>query len=248
MYPDATTFVLEVINFLVLLWLLHRFLYKPVQAVLDARVQADAKRSQAMADERKALEASAAELARESAALAARRDAAEQALQQAIQVERRQRLEALAKELESQRRKEQARIAEEGQRSQRQGEQALRARAAAFVAGYLQRLATPAVEDAVIALFLEDLAAQSDAARAALRYSCAEDGHVDLEVTTAFPAATDVRERVQQQLHALTGDAHVTVWRTDPALVAGICVQVPGHRLEASLRRGVEAFLAEAAE
>ena len=34
---DWTTFVLEVLNFLVLVWLLKRFLYRPVLAVIEAR-------------------------------------------------------------------------------------------------------------------------------------------------------------------------------------------------------------------
>lgn len=245
MQLDATTFALEVVNFLVLLWLLHRFLYKPVQAALDARVQAQARQARALADERSALDQRAAELARQAAALAERRDAAEQALQQSIEVERQQRLAALAKELEGERQKAQARLAEDVQRSQRQGERAMRRRSAAFVAEYLQRLSTPAVEEAVIDLFLKDLAAQSDAAREALRASCADDGRADLEVSTAFPASPEVRERIQRQLHELTGNVHATAWRTDPALLAGICVHVPGHQLEASLRRGVEAFAGE---
>jgi F-type H+-transporting ATPase subunit b len=34
---DWTTFFLEILNFLVLIWLLKRFLYKPVLRMLDAR-------------------------------------------------------------------------------------------------------------------------------------------------------------------------------------------------------------------
>src|SRR5271165_5845351 len=34
---DLTTFILEIINFLVLLWLLQRFLYKPVLKVINER-------------------------------------------------------------------------------------------------------------------------------------------------------------------------------------------------------------------
>lgn len=245
MQLDATTFTLQVINFLVLLWLLHRFFYKPVQAALDARAQADARQTQALADERKALDARAADLAQQAATLAARRDAAEQALLQSIEAERQRRLAALAGEIEAERRKAQARGAEEAQRRQRQDEHALRERAGSFVAQYLQRLASPAIESAVIELFLQDLAAQSDAARQVLQACCAEDGRAGLEVSTAFAASPEVRERVQRQLHALTGDAHATVWRTDAALLAGICVHVPGHQLEASLRRGVDAFAAQ---
>lgn len=246
MQLDATTFALQVVNFLVLLWLLHRFFYKPVQATLDARAQAEARQTQAVADERKALDARAADLAQQAAAMAARREVAEQALQQSIEAERQQRLAALANEIEAERRRAQARIAEDAQHRQRQDEQALRERAGRFVAQYLQRLAAPPVEHAVIELFLSDLAAQSEAARQALQASCAVDGRAAIEVTTAFPALPAMRERVQRQLHALTGDAHATVWRTDAALLAGICVHVPGHQLEASLRRGVDAFATQA--
>lgn len=246
MQLDATTFALQVINFLVLLWLLHRFFYKPVLGVLQARAQAEAARAQALADERQALDARAADLAQQASALDARREAAEQALQHTIDLERQQRLAALAKEIEAEQQKARARMAEEAQRSQRQGEQALRERAGTFVAHYLQRLATPAVEAAVIELFLQDLATQTDTARQALQACCAEEGSASMEVCTAFPVPSQTRERVRLQLHALTGDADGAVWRVDPALLAGICVHVPGHQLEASLRRGVEAFATEA--
>ena len=46
---DWTTFVLEVLNFLVLLWILKRFLYQPVLEVLDAR-QARIKAEMAQAE------------------------------------------------------------------------------------------------------------------------------------------------------------------------------------------------------
>ncbi|MGA8005319.1 MAG: ATP synthase F0 subunit B, partial [Burkholderiales bacterium] len=37
MQLDLTSFVLELINFAVLVWILHRFLYKPVLAAIDRR-------------------------------------------------------------------------------------------------------------------------------------------------------------------------------------------------------------------
>ena len=39
---DLTTFALEVLNFLVLVWLLKRFFYQPVLAVIEARRAAGA--------------------------------------------------------------------------------------------------------------------------------------------------------------------------------------------------------------
>ena len=40
---DWTTFVLEALNFLVLVWLLKRFFYQPVLAEIEARRDATAK-------------------------------------------------------------------------------------------------------------------------------------------------------------------------------------------------------------
>ena len=37
MQLDLTSFILELINFAVLVWILHRFLYRPVLAAIDRR-------------------------------------------------------------------------------------------------------------------------------------------------------------------------------------------------------------------
>jgi F-type H+-transporting ATPase subunit b len=37
MYPDWSTLALQTVNFAVLVWLLHRFLYRPVLSLIDAR-------------------------------------------------------------------------------------------------------------------------------------------------------------------------------------------------------------------
>ena len=39
MQLDLTSFLLELVNFAVLVWILHRFLYKPVLAAIDRRAQ-----------------------------------------------------------------------------------------------------------------------------------------------------------------------------------------------------------------
>jgi len=37
MHFDWSTFALQTVNFAILVWLLHRFLYRPVLRLLDAR-------------------------------------------------------------------------------------------------------------------------------------------------------------------------------------------------------------------
>jgi F-type H+-transporting ATPase subunit b len=246
---DLTTFVLEVVNFLVLLWLLKRFLYKPVQSALEARAQTAAKQAEELRSRGAALDAAAAELAKQQQALQATRDAAERELANDVAAQRQKRLTELAHELAAEREKANARATQEQARSQQQAERELRQRAGGFVADYLQRLASAPVEAALMELFLADLAEQSEQARAALRdgWSGGRDGAPTIDVSTAYAPPAPLRERVEAHVSALMGQPSRTEWRIEPALLAGIRVHLPGHQLEASLRRGVDAFVAESA-
>jgi len=246
---DATTFVLEIINFLVLLWLLNRLLYRPVRAAIDRRAQAQASRQQALDERQAGIDAEAASLTQGKAELEARRRAADAELADEIAALRQKRLAELAHELDAEREKAKARLAQQQQFLAAQQEGELRERAGRFVADYLARLASPAVEAAVVELFLGDLDRQSGPARTALRdgWSVRGEAPPSVEVSTAFPQPAAVCSRVDAQIEALMGATVRTRWQIDPQLLAGICVHLPGHLLEASLRRGVDAFAARAA-
>ncbi len=93
---DAWTISLQAVNFLVLAWLLHRFLYAPIQEVLarrkqeleEAKLRGEA--AEAKAEEvRRALEAERSELARE-------REREMERVHAELERERSQRLEAAA--------------------------------------------------------------------------------------------------------------------------------------------------------
>ena len=245
---DATTFVLEVINFLVLLWLLTRFLYKPVRSALAKRALAEENQAQALESKRAALDASKAELDRQRQALVTQREAAERDLAGDIAAQRQMQLIELTREFDAERDKAHARLEQEQARARQQGDREQQQRAERFVASYLKRLASPTIEAAVIELFLADLTEQSEQARAALRdgWALRHGGAPTIDVSTAYAPPIAVQERIEAQVSALMGQSARTQWRIDPALLAGICVHLPGHQLEASLRRGVDAFATEA--
>jgi len=246
---DVTTFVLEIVNFLVLLWLLTRFLYKPVRSALAARAQAATNLREELQNRSAALDTRAAELEKQRLALAARRDAAERDLANEMAAQRQKQFTELGRELDAEREKARARFEQEQMRTREQEERELRRRAASFVAQYLRRLAAPSIEAAVMELFLAELAEQSQDARVALRdgWTQRHEGAPMVDVTTAYAPPPELRERVETQIGTLMGQVARTQWRIDPGLLAGICVHLPGYSLEASLRRGVDAFAEEAA-
>lgn len=256
---DATTFVLEIVNFLVLLWLLNRFFFRPVRAALQARADAEAARTQALNDERAALTAERAALQQAHADQAVQQERAKAALADEMAALRRDKLKALDEDLRSEREKADARMAQERARQCDQSERVMRERGAAFVTDYLKRLASPAMEDAIIGLFLQDLAARADDAALALRDGQPAESNSGgvageealspsapalLELRTAYPVEAAQRARVESALAQLMGRAVHFAWHEDARLLAGICAHLPGHQLEASLRRGVDAFAA----
>jgi F-type H+-transporting ATPase subunit b len=100
---DWTTFVLEVINFLVLVWILQRYLYRPVLNILAARktgierVLAEAKEAEERASALKGqFESRLADWEQEKAAARA-------SLETALALERERQMEALAEALAAER-------------------------------------------------------------------------------------------------------------------------------------------------
>lgn len=246
---DATTFVLEVINFLVLLWLLYRFMFKPVQAALQARQTQDAARHQALADKEAALQADAQALAAQRASLVSQKSAAEASLASEMQALRQQSMKNLETELAAEREKAHARMAQEIARACDQSEKAQRQRATVFLNDYLMRLASPALEAGIVDVFLADLDSRAEQVSQVLRHGW--DGRAGtqaaIDISTAYDTTAAQRDAVEARLHALLGQAAPIVWRQEKQLLAGISAHLPGYQLEASLRRGLDAFAVEGA-
>ncbi|HUL68076.1 MAG TPA: F0F1 ATP synthase subunit delta [Burkholderiaceae bacterium] len=236
---DATTFVLEIVNFLILLWLLNRFLYRPVQAAIARRQRQAEDAARALDAQRAVLDDGQRQLQVARGVLDAERDTERQRLATEIAAERTRRLDALRTELEDERTKAKARwTAEQKQEARRQDEAAAR-RAEAFVRHYLERLAGPELERAITGLFLSDLAALATEPRDRLR---AQAGGGAIEIATAFTPAETERSRIEAGLLAALGPPVAAHWTIDSSLIAGIAVRLDGHQLEASLARSLVAF------
>lgn len=233
---DWTTFALEILNFLVLVWLLQRLFYRPVLAALDARqarVQAELDQaSQAQRDAealRQQYEDRMADWRRQA-------DARHAALEQALA---RQRAAA-----EAQLRQTQA-DAEDKARARRSAAEAARetelrrqARQAALAeaAAMLKRLACPALDARIVQVLEDDLAALPAAQAAALAASARRLGDgARAELVSAHPLDDAQRDRIAMALAAVTGRPLAVDMRTDPELIAGVRIGIGDSVLHANL-------------
>ncbi len=232
---DWTTFTLEIVNFLILVWILKHFLYHPI---LDVIAKRRAGIEQALADARR-IETEAITVKQQHeqhlAEWEEEKEAARANLLKELAAEREHRMAAL-----------EAVIAEERQRRsvlderrRRDFEQAAEqqgiAQGAAFSARLLARVASPELEARLYTLLLEDLRGLRAEDRHALAEAAAAAG-LQLGVQSAFSLDEGKRSELARVLAEITGRTLPVDYRVDAGLVAGFQVNVGPWVLHANLR------------
>lgn len=230
-----TTFGLEIFNFLVLLWLLQRLLYRPVKRVIEERQLATEK---ALADtqaERQAALDLKSQYDHRLSDWEAEKSRVRAELDSELAAERVRRLTELNVALEAERARRQSleerRLAELTQElAQQAREESLR-----FLAQLLERLASPALEEKVMAIALEDLAKLPEETVQAVREAgCEAEQHVT--VVSAHALNSEQREQCTQACSCLLSAMPVVEFREDSALLAGVRFAVGPWVLGANLK------------
>jgi F-type H+-transporting ATPase subunit b len=236
MQIDWWTLAIQTVNFLVVVWLLGRFLYRPVRRIIDEREAAD----RAAMDEARS-KAEAAEAARKDyearrAALAETERTREAEHGRAMEQERAALLEAAraeAVEIVAEAREKAAR-AEAG------AVDALRDRIAGLAADLAARaLAGGGGIDAVT----DHLDALPEAERAALARDLAGDEELSVVAPGAMPEAD--RATWRAVLRERLGRHVAIAFREDPSLIGGVALHFPHGRLDFSVAGRLDRALRE---
>ncbi|AWK88183.1 hypothetical protein [Azospirillum thermophilum] len=227
---DGWTILLQAVNFLVLVWLLRRFLYRPVLAVIAAREAETAGNRAAAAALQAAAETASRAVEAERAGIAAEHDRSIADALAAAEAERAALLDKARAEADRLLAEARARIADE------RGDalQSLKRSALALGTGLSQRLLRDLAPDATPLLF--------ERACAALAALPAErrDALLPADGRIAMAAAADPgdaqRAAWTQRLSALLGRPVRLDLEVDPDLVAGVELRFPGLILAESWR------------
>jgi F-type H+-transporting ATPase subunit b len=216
---DLWTLGLQTVNVLVLAWLLHRFLFKPVTAAIarrqaaTARTLAEANAARDAAEtQRKALEAERAELAAGRETLLAEARVAAHAERDVL-------LERASAEVA--RRAEDARAALQLER--RDAESALSAQTCELAVSIARRLLERLPRRSVLNIFLDDtctaLSTLPDEQRRVLLDHDASGG---LQIVTADALSPDEQTQCHERLAATLGPSMDISFIVDPNLLAGV--------------------------
>ena len=154
---DWLTFGFEIVNFLVLVWLLHRLLYRPVLAMIQRRRDEIAAAARAAEAQQAEAEQRKAEYDRRLEDWAGERAGARRELDEELERERQRRLQALEAELADRRRREETLASRQAGQAREAAERAALALAGRFAARLLGAAAGPDVQARLVRLLVAEL-------------------------------------------------------------------------------------------
>jgi F-type H+-transporting ATPase subunit b len=238
---DWTTFGLEIVNFLALIWILKRFLYRPVLATLAER-RAGIAHSLAEARETEAravslqtqFEGRLSDWEQEKAAARSQFEAA-------LDAERERQMAALAQELAAERERSAAQDAHRQESLKRELVAQADTLVRRFAAELLSRLAGPELEAGLAELFIEELGKLPEARLVPLLAS--QNGQIQGTVVSAYPLSDEQRQQISAAIAASLGIHEGQVrYVEDASLLAGVRVSLGAWQLDFSLAGELGAF------
>jgi len=239
---DWTTFALEILNFLVLLWLLKRFLYGPISGAIARR---RAQIEQTLAEGRQAkAKADALERQYQGRLEDWEREKADARAQlgRDLEKERSRRLAELAASVERERLRREAAAARDAEQRRRELQHSALRQGSAFAARLAGRLAGPELEARIIDVAISDLRQLPQERRDALHAAAAQTRDPSTAIGSAYPIAQPQREQLVAALNEAAAARLDPVFAVDPALVSGIRIELGAWILAANLRDELAAF------
>ena len=248
MLIDWFTVAAQALNFVVLVWLLRRFLYGPITRAMEERQRGIDEQIEAADRLRAEAEAEGERLRAETERFEAERDQRQRALREELDDARSAALAAARGEADELRDRWRAAVLRERDGFLQELRQQAGGQIVEVSRSALRDLADEQLEARVIDRFLGRLDDIGDEQRRTLEGATdGEDG--PLEVRTAFEVPAALEDRITRTLHEHLEPGHGVVFTVDPTLLCGIELRVGGYALSWSLDDHLdelEAVLSEA--
>jgi F-type H+-transporting ATPase subunit b len=238
---NSSTFILEIINFLVLIWILQRFFYKPILAVIAKRKAfidqsiIDTQLLQQQAEKQRSLYESRQQLWEQE------KQVALSALHQQINVERRLQMEQLKADLIEERTKLNVTLQHQQQAFQQQSQLQALQNGAHFASLLLKQSAGPELEARLVMLLLNNLKALPETCNLC-QQMLANKKAIAIKVTSVYPLSTEQQAQLEQQLAELINSPITLQYQQEATLIAGIRLDIGAWVLNANLQHELIGF------
>jgi F-type H+-transporting ATPase subunit b len=234
MHLDWFVFFAQIVNFLILVYLLKRFLYGRIVKAMDNREAKIVARYEEAETLKREAEKSAALYEEKNKVLAEKQ---EELMNQAVQeaeTRRKELMEKARQDVDTIR----ERWKETVQREKESFLQDLRQRAGRQIHQIARRLlndmADTDLEERIIAVFLKRIEAMNEAEQKTLQDSIARSDE-EIIIQSTFPISSPLREKIQEGLRRYqVGEPRIRYETTDE-IVSGVELRAHGHKLAWSL-------------
>ncbi|MDT8399580.1 MAG: F0F1 ATP synthase subunit delta [Pseudomonadales bacterium] len=250
MLIDWFTVGAQVLNFLILVWLLKRFLYQPILDAIDAREQRVAAELADAAAKQQAAQRERDEFQHKNQVFDEQREALLLKAEKEAELERQRLLEEAQEAMRALSDRHQDMLKRDADDLKQSLGLQTRQEVFAIARKTLADLAATSLEERMTAVLVSRLRALDADARAALA-DALESSSGPVLVRSAFDLSQAQQESIKQALHETFGTAVPLRFETAPALISGIELSSDGQKLTwsiagylAALEKAVEALVA----
>ena len=230
MLIDWFTVAAQIANFAILVWILKRFLYRPVLDAMAAR-EKRVRETVAAADRQKAVaEEESSRLREQQDAFARQKEDLLKKAREEASATRDELLAQARKEADASQAQRRNSLDRDWQEFHAELTQRTQGEALAVARQALRELADAEIEERMVAAFLKKLTALDGDAKAQLQ-AAASGSARPLVVRSGFTLAAPIRERLQQALHDQFATRSEAQFETRPGLIAGIEVAFDGQKV-----------------
>jgi len=224
MQVDGFTLLAQVVNFLILVYLLKRFLYRPIINAMDRREAGIAARMNQAEQLQQAAQAERERYQQEQQKLTEQRQQWLDEARSEADAERQAQLAEARREIERSRQQWLGELRREQEQFLNDVRRQLGTELCTLTQQALSEMADVELQDRLIAVFLRRLRALPESQRAELR-------HTDLRIISAQPLDSARRTQLQTELANILGDAQIKRFEQQPELVCGIALRTPQGEL-----------------
>ena len=236
-----STFLLEIINFLILVWILKHFFYKPVLNVIARRRRSIEKSLNDANTLHEDAETLRIQYENRLTEWGKERQAAHMSLDQEIETERARRMEALRATLGEEREKAQVIEQRALEANRLHAEETALAQGAQFATRLLSVAAGPELEQRLLDLLLKELTALAPKQLSTLRAAAGKTADPIL-VASAYPLDDDTRLNLERMLASVLAVTAPFYYEQDKDLLAGLRVTMGSWVLRANLQDELKSF------
>lgn len=236
-----STFVLEIINFMILVWILKRFFYKPVLNIIARRKAGIEQTLNEAKDLHTDAEALRDQYEHRLRDWEQERQQARDTLQTEIDKEHTRLMQELRNSLDQEREKTQASEQRRLQTSIEKAEETALNHGVQFVSRLLESVAGPELEARLLELMTNELSRLSPERINKLRASWGETPN-EIHIISAYPLTDAQRQQLQQTLNDITQQTLSYHYEQDSELLAGLSINIGAWTLNVNLRDELKSF------